>query len=61
MSDQLTLITDFGFAYEAMARAYGLLEDKKNKEDCMKKARDAAEKIEEKDNREYFLSELETL
>ena len=52
---------DIAFAYEALARAYALAGDKANHEKYMTKARDAAENIEEKGNKDYLLGELDTI
>jgi hypothetical protein len=52
---------DIGFAYEAMARAYALAGDKANHEKYVTKAKDAAENIEEKGNKDYLLGELNTI
>lgn len=50
---------DLGFAYEAMARSLAL---RKNEDACKKYfdlAKKAADKIKNKDDRDYFLGELE--
>jgi hypothetical protein len=52
---------DIAFAYEAMARAYSLKQDKKNKEKFFKLAKKAGEKISDKEDKEYFFDELNNL
>lgn len=52
---------DLAFAYEAMGRAYAVLNDQKECEKYIQLAKDAGEKIEDKDNRDYFFSELKAI
>lgn len=52
---------DIAFAYEALARAFSIKKDNKNKEKYLKKAKEAGEKIAKKDDKDYFFSELETI
>ena len=56
-------ITDFdiAFAYEALARAYSLTEDRDAYETNLTLAKEAGNRIESEDNRSYFFSELETI
>lgn len=49
---------DFAFAYEALARAYAVAGDVEKSQGYIKLAEQAGEHIEDKDNREYFFSEL---
>lgn len=50
---------DFAFACEAIARAYHVLGDEKNKALYLDKAKDYAKAIEDEADRNYALSELE--
>ena len=50
---------DLAFAYEALARAYSILNDSVNKEKYIKKAGSVF--INDRQNRDYLLSELETI
>jgi hypothetical protein len=52
---------DLAFAYEALARAYGILKDSTHLEFFRKKASAAADAIKDKGNKEYLLSELENI
>ena len=52
---------DLGFAYESIARANALAGDEQETAKYMKLARDAAEGIEKKQDRDYFESELKTI
>ncbi len=52
---------DLAFAYEAIARAYKVLDNDLEKEKYLELARQAAEQIAEDDNQTYFLSELSTI
>jgi hypothetical protein len=52
---------DIAFAYEAMARAYALAGDAGQRDAFIAKAKSAGEQIEDKDNRDYFFSELATI
>jgi hypothetical protein len=52
---------DIAFAYEALARAHAIAGSKADCEKYTKLARQAGAKIEDKDNRDYFLSELDTV
>jgi hypothetical protein len=52
---------DIAFAYEAMARAYAVAKKKGECEKYMQLAKEAAEQIEKKGDRDYFLSQLNTV
>ena len=52
---------DLAFAYEALARASFLLQDEDGYQQYFKLADQAAEEIKQKDNRDYFLSELNSI
>jgi len=52
---------DIAFAYEAMARAYAIAGNKKECKNNIKLAREAAEQIKKKEDKNYFLSELKTI
>ena len=52
---------DLAFANEAMARAYSIAGKSEMKEEFVKKAKDAAELIADKEDKDYFLSELATI
>jgi len=52
---------DLAFGYEAMARGYKIIGDEENKEKNLKLALEAAEKIEDKGDREYTLSEIRSV
>ena len=52
---------DLAFAYEAMARAYAILGDDEMLDRHLKLAKEAGEKIKKDDDKEYFLSELNTI
>ena len=52
---------DIAFAYEALARAYALAGDEVNLDKYLAKAKDAAERIEDQGNKDYFMSELKTI
>ncbi len=53
---------DLAFGYEAMARAFSLQPDKKQElEKHLSLAKEAAEKIKKKEDKEYFLSELSSI
>lgn len=52
---------DLAFAYEAMARAHALGGDKSQSAKYTKLAEEAAEEIEKKEDRDYFLTELKTI
>ncbi|UCC18363.1 MAG: hypothetical protein JSV62_09625 [Promethearchaeota archaeon] len=49
---------DLAFAYEAMARAFALLKNKKEFEKYLKLANEAGEEIKNKGDKEYFFEEL---
>ncbi|MFW9896405.1 MAG: hypothetical protein ACFFD7_11420 [Candidatus Thorarchaeota archaeon] len=49
---------DLAFAYEAMARSSAVVGNKKDFEKYYQLAEEAAEKIKKKDDRDYFLDEL---
>lgn len=52
---------DLAFAYEAMARAYSILKDSTHLELFRKKASATADTIKDQGNREYLLSELNSI
>lgn len=52
---------DLAFAYEAMARAYSVAKNVPECERYLKLAEAACDRIEDKGNREYVLSELDTI
>ncbi len=52
---------DIAFAYEAMARAYSILGDDKEFKIYHLLAEEAGKKIEKKEDREYFFSDLKTI
>lgn len=52
---------DIAFAYEALARAYAVAGEPAKSHEYVKLAEQAAEQIEDKDNKDYFLSELGTV
>jgi hypothetical protein len=52
---------DLAFAYEALARAYAIEGNNSKVEEFHKLALAAAENIKEKDDKKYFLSELESI
>jgi len=52
---------DLGFAYEAMARAHAVAGNDAETAKYLELARDAAEQIEKKEDREYFEGELKTI
>jgi hypothetical protein len=52
---------DIAFAYEAMARATAVGGNTSESDKYIQLARDAGEQIESKEDREYFISELETV
>jgi len=49
---------DLAFGYEAVARAYKTLGDEENKQKNIELALSAAEKVEDKGDRDYILSEI---
>lgn len=49
---------DLAFAYEAMARALALSKNKKDYEKYFKLAKEAGDKIKNKEDKEYFFEEL---
>ncbi len=49
---------DLAFAYEALARASSVAGDKQSAAEYLRLAKEAGEKITEKDDRDYFFSEL---
>ena len=51
---------DLAFAYEAMARSFALLKNKKEYDKYSKLAKEAGEKIKKKDDRDYFFEEFNT-
>ena len=52
---------DLAFAYEAMARANSILKEDKEVKKYLLLAEEASEKIEKKEDKEYFLSVLKTI
>lgn len=52
---------DLAFAYEAMARAYAIAENEKECNTYIQLAKEAAEQIKKKEDKDYFLSELKTI
>ncbi len=53
---------DIAFAYEAVARAYSLISDKKDElQKYLDLAKEAGERIEKKEDKDYFLGELKTI
>ena len=52
---------DLAFAYEAAARAYAVLGNKKMKEKYLKLAKDAGDVIAKEDDKKYFFNELGTV
>jgi hypothetical protein len=52
---------DIAFAFEAMARAHAIAENKAECERYIKLAKEAGEQIKKKGDRDYFFSELKTI
>ena len=52
---------DLAFAYEAIARAFSILDEKTEKEKYIALAKEAGEKIADEGNRQYFLGELDSI
>lgn len=52
---------DLAFGYEAVARAYMIAGKRDRMDEYMKLAREAADLIEDEQDRNYFLSELESI
>jgi hypothetical protein len=52
---------DIAFAYEAMARAHAITNNKIESEKYLQLAKDAAHQIRNKQDKDYFLSELATI
>lgn len=52
---------DLAFAYEAVARAYKIINDIENVNHYLSKAREAANNIQKPEDREYLISELQTI
>src|SRR6056297_2241967 len=52
---------DLAFAYEAIARAFSILDEKTEKEKYIALAKEAGEKIADEENRQYFFSELDSI
>jgi hypothetical protein len=52
---------DMAFAYEAMARAHSVAGNKTKCEEYIELAKEAGEKIEKKEDKDYFFSELKTI
>ncbi|MCR4315266.1 MAG: hypothetical protein NUW37_02845 [Planctomycetes bacterium] len=49
---------DLAFGYEAVARAYAVLGNSDAAKDFLSKAKDAGQKIKDKDDRDYFFNDL---
>jgi len=52
---------DIAFAYEAMARAHTLAGNRTECEKYLQRAKEAADQIKKKEDKDYFLSELKTI
>ncbi|MBN4063023.1 hypothetical protein JYU21_02410 [Alkaliphilus sp. AH-315-G20] len=52
---------DLSFAYESIARAYSLLGDEENEAEYIELAKESAELIGDNDNKNYLISELNTI
>ena len=52
---------DISFAYEAMARAHAVAENKVECEEYIKLAEEAGEKIEKKEDKKHFFNELKSI
>jgi hypothetical protein len=52
---------DLAFAYEALARGYSVTGDEQSVAEYLGLAKEAGEHISEKDDKEYFFSELESI
>jgi hypothetical protein len=52
---------DIAFAHEAMARAYAIMGNKQEHKKSSELAKEAAEQIKKKEDKDYFLSELKTI
>ena len=52
---------DLAFAYEAIARAYAIIHDTENVGYYLRKAKESAVHIEKPEDREYLISELQTI
>lgn len=52
---------DIAFAYESIARAHSVLEDIENKEKFIKLAKEAAENIKKKEDKDYTLNEINNI
>lgn len=52
---------DLAFAYEAIARAYSIINDSDNVSHYKEMARNAANEIKKPEDREYLISELQTI
>lgn len=52
---------DLAFAYEAIARAYNIIKDTDNVEHYLSKSHKAANNIKKPEDREYLISELQTI
>jgi len=55
------LLLDLAFAYEALARASSAAGEKQSGAEYLALAKEAGDKIAEKDDRDYFFSELESI
>lgn len=51
----------FGYAYEALARAYHLLQNPKMTEECLEQAYAYAEKIVDEEEKQYLITDLNEL
>jgi hypothetical protein len=52
---------DLAFAHEALARAYALLDDRENMQKHLDQGRQTAEKVADEGDRQYTLSELDSI
>lgn len=52
---------ELGYAYESVARAYSVLQNIKEKDNYLKKAISEAENIKDADEKQFLMSDLETI
>lgn len=52
---------DLAFAYEAVARAYSVIGDEEKKMEALVSAKDAAKLIEKDEDKEYVMSEIDSI
>jgi hypothetical protein len=52
---------DLAFAYEAMARAYVIVQNEEETKKYLKLGKEAGEKIKKKQDKDYFFSEIESI